>query len=532
MSDPTFSGMLSFTPFNYEFFLGFLILMPASFVAFRKRWVSEGMLFTVVLLLGVGGVVLAFMERSGDGLGVVVFGGAGCILGMKITEYLALKTSVFPKVAGPEAPLKASPTSTWESSFAAKANSATNGSVPTYKAEAKSIEDELARRVRNAWPKLQQHWGEQRLDPVRMFLSDGMQIRTQIQLDAIRRRGARNVLEGAYVHGVKTIEQTEGVRYTTCTVEIEASGRDVDIELATGERSENGTPLSFKEYWTFMKRSGVTAPAVGLLEGNCPSCGTPLEIGSATICPSCKSKIKSGEFDWVLTEISQIAPTRMAYANKVAADLIERDPGFTVNGMEDHASMVFWKMVGSIATGGPAPSLGAYLSVDLLDKLAESCRRLSREEWFHLEPVVAAVELESLDQRTGFDLVEVRIRWQLGPKTRLSKPTQVDPVSQGMASLFKAFDPALSRKFDPAQMLAAGRDGLEEDRKSVFLFERRIGQETSDDRNLTTSHCPSCGGPETPETGAACTWCGCSLAGQAGAWRLVKVKPGHGKLGV
>ncbi|MEK7394158.1 MAG: hypothetical protein AAB214_16490, partial [Fibrobacterota bacterium] len=290
---------------------------------------------------------------------------------MKITEYLALKTSVFPKVVGPEAPKEESPTSPSASSFAAESNSASIGSVPTYKAKTEPIEDELARRVRNAWPKLQQHWGEQRLDPVRSFLSDGMQIRTQIQLDAIRRRGVRNVLEGATVQRVKTIDQAEGIRYTTCTVEIEASGRDVDIELATGERSVNEGAPSFKEYWTFMKRSGVTAPALGLLEGNCPSCGTPLEMGSATICPSCRSKIKSGEFDWVLTEISQVASSRMAYANKVAADLIERDPGFTVSGMEDHASMVFWKMVGSIARGGPAPSLGAYVSVDLLDTLAE-----------------------------------------------------------------------------------------------------------------------------------------------------------------
>jgi predicted lipid-binding transport protein (Tim44 family)/uncharacterized Zn finger protein (UPF0148 family) len=524
--------MLSFTPFNYELFLGFLILMPISFVTIRKRWVTEGMWLSVVFVLWIGGIVLAFMERSGDGFGIVCIGWMAGVGGIAMINILALKTRVFPQISSPPEPLEESATSPSASSFAAKSNSASIGSVPTYKAEAELIEDELARRVWNAWPKLQKAWGEQRLDLVRSFLSDGMQIRTQIQLDAIRRRGVRNVLEGATVHRVKTIDQTEGVRYTTCTVEIEASGRDVDIELATGESRENGGYPSFKEYWTFMKRSGVTAPALGLLEGNCPSCGTPLEIGSATICPSCRSKIKSGEFDWVLTEISQVAPSRMAYANKVAADLIERDPGFTASGMEDHASMVFWKMVGSLASGGPAPSLGAYVSVDLVDTLAESSRRLAREEWFRLEPVVAAVELESLDQRTGFDLVEVRIRWQLGPKTSLSKPTQVDPVSQGMASLFKAFDPKLASKFDPAQMLASGRDGLEEDRKSVLLFERRVGQETSDDRNLTTSHCPSCGGPETPETGVACTWCGCSLEEQAGAWRLVKVKPGHGKLGI
>ncbi len=195
--------------------------------------------------------------------------------------------------------------------------------------------------------------------------------------------------------------------------------------------------------------------------------------------------------------------------------------------------MLFWKMAQSIVEEKTVPSLQLHLSPDVLQKSTRAWSSIKRGEWFHLEPVVASVELESWDELKRRDRLEVRIRWQLGSNTRLSKPIPVDPISKGMAGLFKSIDPRLNLPhFDPAQMQASGRDGLEEDRKSIFVFERPLYLETPDDRNLTTAHCPSCGGPETPETGSACTWCGTSLTDQPGAWTLVEIKPGHKTLGI
>jgi hypothetical protein len=243
--------------------------------------------------------------------------------------------------------------------------------------------------------------------------------------------------------------------------------------------------------------------------------------------------VKSGSFDWVLTEITQASTwkSRSAYANKRVAKLMARDPGFTVNGMEDHASLVFWKLVESIGASRVTSSLRNHVSAETLDWLPRAWTKLERGECFHLEPVVAAVEVEGFDERKGFDRVEVRIRWQLGLKTRLSMPKKLDPVSKGVAMLANAISVVGLKNFNPEvsmeEELASGRDGLEEDRKSIFMFERRVGQETPVDQNLTTTHCPSCGGPETPAMETTCTWCGVELGTQAGAWMLVEILPGH-----
>lgn len=522
--DMSLEGMLAFTPFNYELLLGFLLLAPLTFVALRKRWTSEDMLFFAICALILIGTVLAFMEGSGDGLGVVVFTGSAFVLWMKCSGYMA-RNGYFPSIQGPPAPPPEPPAQVRATSQPNPDLSATPGYDP-----------HLAARIEAAWPRLQKAWENQNLDPVRSFLSDGMQVRTQIQLNALKRRGIRNALQNAKVRHVELAEIVEGSSFTTCTARIRAEGCDVEIDVETGERRvQGGGNQPFTEYWTFMKRTGVKPSGAGLLEGNCPSCGTPLEIGATTVCPSCRSKVKSGAFDWVLTEITQssVWNARAAYSQRIVQELVARDPGFTVHGIEDHACMLFWKMVQSIAEEKTVPSLQLHLSPDVLQKSTRAWSSIKRGEWFHLEPVVASVELESWEELRLRDRLEIRIRWQLGPKTRLSRPIPVDPISTGMATLFKklATRPGIP-EFNPAQMQASGRDGLEEDRKSIFVFERPLGQETPDDRNLTTAHCPSCGGPDTPETGAVCTWCGTSLADQAGAWALVEIKPGHKAFGI
>ena len=44
-------------------------------------------------------------------------------------------------------------------------------------------------------------------------------------------------------------------------------------------------------------------PAAGALQ--CPNCGAALKVNMAGVCEYCRSKITSGEFDWVLSRIEQ-----------------------------------------------------------------------------------------------------------------------------------------------------------------------------------------------------------------------------------
>jgi hypothetical protein len=387
-------------------------------------------------------------------------------------------------------------------------------------------------RVEHAWSRLQIAWGKQNLDDVRSFLSDGMQARTQIQLDAMRRRGVRNHLEDACVLGTEIVEVRRGERFTECTVRVVAQGRDVDSELGSMKiRSES--PLeTFKEFWTFLKRNGVKSPVSGLLEGACPSCGKSLLTGMSTICPSCKSIVKSGQFDWVLTEISQEGAwnPREEIFEELAVELILRDGSFVANAMEDHASLMFWSLIQAIPSHGDTIR---HLTTDgCLESLLAAWSVLDDRDGLHLEPILGAVDVSEHEVLNDTDRLSVRLRWQLGPHTRLPKPRPMNDAARHLSQALRTMGRAAKVDLDALQSIQTKHDDLTVDRVTIFVFVRPVGQSTPEERMLTTAHCASCGGPATLETRGSCTWCGVDLGSQSGAWALAEIRPGNERLGV
>ena len=61
----------------------------------------------------------------------------------------------------------------------------------------------------------------------------------------------------------------------------------------------------FVEFWSFLRRRGIAGKDI-YHSDNCPSCGAPqkpmLDIGK---CEYCNTLLNSGEYDWVLSEITQ-----------------------------------------------------------------------------------------------------------------------------------------------------------------------------------------------------------------------------------
>jgi len=395
------------------------------------------------------------------------------------------------------------------------------------------IESGLERRVRLAWPKLQTAWERQDLDPVRCFLSDGMQTKTQVQLDCLGQRGIRNRLEYAKVLEVKEGESVAGTVFTSTTVMIRASGKDVEVDLATGRSRPSADSDEFCEYWTFVKRTGVNPPDRGLLEGICPNCGSTIAVSASVVCSSCKSSIKSGEFDWVLTEISQQGAwrTRSREIDDLERKAIATDPGFNVYAIEDHAGMLFWKLVQSISTDRILkPSLPFHPEVKnhLMGRWASA--RFG--PGFHLEPVVASVETIHLHQDAGMDQILVRIGWELGPQTYFHIDQNVDALTRtflaGIATITKRRD---LRGFGE-EYLASDRENLLKFRESEYLFERSIGAKTSIHQNLTSGHCQSCGGPESADPVESCPWCGSTKPHGEGSWTLRSITSGCNQLGI
>ena len=59
----------------------------------------------------------------------------------------------------------------------------------------------------------------------------------------------------------------------------------------------------FSEYWTFVRGRGAAENTKG--DAVCPNCAAELNITMAGECEYCGSKLTSGDFDWVLSEIQQ-----------------------------------------------------------------------------------------------------------------------------------------------------------------------------------------------------------------------------------
>jgi hypothetical protein len=116
----------------------------------------------------------------------------------------------------------------------------------------------------------------------------------------------RNVLDNLVVGGVRIVKVQTDPNFDAVTVRIDASAADYEVDdsgkLVYGSRQNQ----PFTEYWTFI-RSGAARTRVG--EGaeitQCPNCGAPLSINESGVCSYCKATVTTGQFGWVLDNITQ-----------------------------------------------------------------------------------------------------------------------------------------------------------------------------------------------------------------------------------
>ena len=143
-----------------------------------------------------------------------------------------------------------------------------------------------------------------------------------------------------------TLIQSMGVLFTALTLIL-----IVSLKTKKPLGSTNTTPESFVEIWSFIRRRGVksTPSGRGLFEGNCPNCATALELNQVGACTSCKAVLRNGDYDWVLAEITQASVWRPRTLDHAAPTIASyratHDAGFTMQHIEDRASVIFWRKV-------------------------------------------------------------------------------------------------------------------------------------------------------------------------------------------
>lgn len=222
-------------------------------------------------------------------------------------------------------------------------------------------EELFKNNVRTAFLQIQQAWQDQDISRVRKFISDGVYQRFNTQFKMMQLLKQKNVLSDITVKNIYIDKVESDGLYDIVHTAIHASMNDrftseVDSSLNSGGKEE------FVEYWSFLKKRGK--PRVDIYQtDNCPNCGAPLpeRMGEMSRCEACGTQTNSGEYDWVLSEITQAddyvsVHPKLAKSNDLnerVRDLINDTEDFSVQLVEDKASNGYLQILTAIALNDP-----------------------------------------------------------------------------------------------------------------------------------------------------------------------------------
>lgn len=337
------------------------------------------------------------------------------------------------------------------------------------------------RRVERAFSSIQEAWSDQDLSGVRGFMSDGLYERFSIQLREQDALGYRNEMADVEVLEISILESRFTSHFQTLSVEIRARATDFRVDAETGkEMPSTRRSDSFKEVWHFLRaREARTEESGGLLEGQCPNCSAPIEPERAWHCSSCASELSSAPPDWVLTEITQ----RSEWSGLEAEELpglkavVDRDPGLTVEQIEDRASVLFWRIVDAQRTGSlevlRSTSRPAFLE-------SERARIESHSTRYVGDCSVGSADLRGLIAGREWDRAIVEIRWA--------------------GSVFERLETGPPRELNERKL-----------HRSYLVMVRRCESRSQIGRCVTSAHCGACGAPDMGSLDGKCTFCGVVL---------------------
>ena len=360
-------------------------------------------------------------------------------------------------------------------------------------------ESAFLEKVKKAFNEVQQAWSDQDLSQIKRFISDGVIERFSLQIHMQKVLGVRNLMEDVHVLSAEITSVESDSHFDTIHVKFTAKAKDSDVDINTGRKVRTNYDGTFVEYWSFLRKPGAqTLEGRGLVEGVCPNCGATLELSESGSCAYCDAVITSGEFDWVLAEITQsVEWSTSAGPESIPGytSMIASDPGFNVQSIEDTASVVFWRYIKSYFDNraNPVRKVASESFTENLERRIAQTRDGDSHLYFK-DAAVGTVEVQDIEQVGEFDRVNVLVKWSAenGWLEKNGKPKGAGPKTI---------------------------------RPQIFTLIRKHGVKTLVSQGLHSAHCPGCGAPYTGEEGGACQYCGRPLNDGSGSWVLEEIKP-------
>ena len=160
-----------------------------------------------------------------------------------------------------------------------------------------------------AFLKVQRSFAEQDAGAARNVLATPLWEQARHQIEDYHRNGRRNVQEQLQIQSVRFLGAHSRHGYDTVGLRLFTATIDYDVLVATGEMVRGDKTLHPLAVDVLLERSSSASTIAdgGTLRHRCPHCGAPLSLDWDGSCKYCKADIMSGQFDWVVSKIIQLA---------------------------------------------------------------------------------------------------------------------------------------------------------------------------------------------------------------------------------
>jgi len=353
-------------------------------------------------------------------------------------------------------------------------------------------ENEFKKKVEKAFLLIQEAWSAKDLSGVRRFISDGVYQRFNTQFKMMEMLKQTDIISDAAIQSI-ALDRVESDRhFDVLTVYIRAGMADQFVCETLPDLNSPGGYEEFIEYWSFIRKRGTGKNDI-YSTNNCPHCSAPLpqNMGDSGKCPYCGSFVNSGEYDWVLSEITQADDYAMGAAsekdigdlNEKINELFKNDPDFSVQEIEDKAGNGYLQILTALSLQEPA-IMRRFVSDSLFEKLKAQS---GPEKILYNRIYLNDVTLIGATRQDDFNVLALGIRESF-QRVRLSEA--------GAATLI-----------DPVVMT-----------RNVYLFLSRIAVSESSKGSIYAHLCSVCGAPVKDSLDIKCAYCNSVLNSGKNEW--------------
>ena len=379
--------------------------------------------------------------------------------------------------------------------------------------------EQFYQRVSGAFMKIQEAWCAQNVAAVRPFISDGVHERFRLQFLEQQAEGTRDRMSGIAIEQIQLVQVSSDNLFDTAVVRIDAAAVDQTISSVDGRViSGSGESSEFAEYWSFLRARGAkTLDKNGLLEGNCPNCGAPVELNAGAECQSCHAQLRSGQYDWVLVEITQESEWRAEFDRALPGvpEIQRQDPNFTLADLEDRVSVIFWRKVRADRIGKIDPLRKVAIN-HFCDGYSKLLNAPAGERAFWGNCAIGSVQT--------LGIIAASEAAPPAPSTDLPPPA-------GPAALMDQALVEIHWSGKRWQILHNNPPRATQDAivaHNLMVLGRKAGLKTDAKSAISSAHCPNCGAPVTDDISDACSYCHAVLNDGSRGWVLVNMLPMSG----